>query len=94
MQALQVSVPQIPEQQKQQLDVLRQSWLTAVQARSKSGQLNLQDVASWLSGVGRNYAHPRQQVYLYTCKLHLDPCFQCCCYTVTCREEEEGLPSG
>ena len=65
MQALQISVPQVPEEQKQQLDVLRQSWLTAVQARSKSGQLNLQHVASWLSGLGRNNDHPRQQVYLY-----------------------------
>lgn len=63
MQALSISVPQIPEQQKQQLDVLRQSWLTAVQARSRSGELNLQDIASWLSRVGRNNDLPKQQVY-------------------------------
>ena len=85
MQALQVSVSQIPEQQKQQLDVLRQSWLTAVQARSKSGQLNLQHVASWLSELGHNNDHPRQQVYPYTCMLHLDPYIECCCYIVARR---------
>ena len=52
MQALQLSVPQIPEHQQQQLDALRQRWLDAVQGRSKSGELFLRDVARWLTGVG------------------------------------------
>ena len=77
MQALQISVPQIPEQQKQQLDVLRQSWLKAEQTRSRSGQLNLQDIASWLSAAGRKDDDPKEQVYFYIYY----------CYTVTSGKE-------
>ena len=63
MQALQLSVPQIPEYQKQQLESLRKKWLTAVQARSRSGQLSPQEVAKWLSGADRsNNPSIRQQV--------------------------------
>lgn len=63
MQALQLSVPQIPEHQQQQLDALRQRWLDAVQGRSRSGELFLRDVAHWLTGVGlvRRSEHSRSQ---------------------------------
>ncbi|DBA95621.1 TPA: hypothetical protein ACH3X3_013468 [Trebouxia sp. C0006] len=74
IRALQLSVPQIPEHQQQQLDALRQRWLDAVQGRSKSGELFLRDVARWLTGVGnvrrseqsrnRQNAVPRQTVEL------------------------------
>ncbi|KAL0039006.1 hypothetical protein WJX77_004915 [Trebouxia sp. C0004] len=50
IRALQLSIPQIPEHQQQQLDALRQRWLDAVQGRSKSGEVFLRDVARWLNG--------------------------------------------
>ena len=68
VQALQLSVPQIPEHQQQQLDALRQRWLDAVQCRSRSGELFLRDVARWLTGVGnvrRSEQSRNQQVCLY-----------------------------
>ncbi|KAL3144680.1 hypothetical protein ABBQ38_001807 [Trebouxia sp. C0009 RCD-2024] len=61
IQALQAAVPQIPEQQKEQLELLRQKWLTAVQRRGRSGQVRLQDVATWLSAAGRTSNAPTQQ---------------------------------
>jgi len=61
VQALQLSVPQIPEHQQQQLDALRQRWLDAVQGRSRSGEL-----ARWLTGAGIVWRSDQsRQVCLY-----------------------------
>jgi len=82
VQALQLSVPQIPEHQQQQLDALRQRWLDAVQGRSRSGQLFLQDVARWLSGAGvvwRSDQSRHQKVCLYaiTAACNITCCLMC-----------------
>lgn len=84
-QALQISVPQIPEQQQQRLEVLRQKWLTAVQKRGTSGQVKLQDVANWLSGAGRTNSPMQQQV----CPSHMPYVHhvQCSCDSESCDSE-------
>ncbi len=82
MQALQLSVPQIPEHQQQQLDALRQRWLDAVQGRSRSGELFLRDVAHWLTGVGsvrRSEQSRSQQVCLYAITVACNiTCYEMC----------------